>query len=172
VFDAGSDLRVRAEAYQRDYTYMQSKTLTVSMRNIATAESANYTLEQEKPGFYSGTIPATEIGTFEITAVADDSGLADWVPDDVAMRRIDVRLPQSELQRPEANYNTLRELAIEKDRFLPLREIDALADRIPIAQSTLSTEVPHTLWNTMAVLILLGLLLLTEWTLRKWYNMM
>jgi hypothetical protein len=50
--------------------------------------------------------------------------------------------------------------------------MDSLGDRIPPARTTAVTEMPHTLWDTLFMLVLIGALLLAEWTLRKVFHMM
>jgi len=91
--------------------------------------------------------------------------------DDVAPKRIEVRLPEEEFKRPEANYQMLKELAEEESRFLRIWEIDQLDRRVPPDRLTASQEKQYPIWNKMAVLVLLGVLLLAEWTFRKLKNM-
>jgi hypothetical protein len=171
-FDAGSDIRVRVEAYNRDFTPMEAESFTVLMTREGTEESAAHVLRPTKPGFFEGTILADRTGSFELTAKAAGDGPADWLDEDVATRRVQVQLPQEELRRPEANFQTLRELAGGDERFLPIHRLDALAALIPPGKLTSTHEVPHTIWNTMFALILLGVLLLAEWVVRKIFNMM
>jgi len=171
-FDAGSDIRVRVEAYDRDFAPMRSKMLTLAMRSVGEEKGTEYVLETDKPGSYTGMIPADRVGMFELDAVKDDSGQADWMPEDVAMRRIEISLPQEEFRRPEANFEALVELAGSSDRFVRLSDVESLADKIPAGVLAVPAEVTHPIWNTKFMLILLGLLLLVEWVFRKLYHMM
>ena len=171
-FDAGADIRVRVEAYDRDFAPLRSKTLTLAMRSVGEEKGTEYVLETDKPGSYTGIIPADRVGMFEIDAVADDTGQADWMPEDVAVRRIEICLPQEEFRRPEADRDALIELAGSTERFVRLAEVESLADKIPAGVLTVPTEVAHPIWNTRFMLMLLGLLLLVEWVFRKLYHMM
>ena len=171
-FDAGSEIRVHVEAYDREFTPLRSKTLTLAMRSAGEEKGTEYTLEAEKPGNYTGILPADRVGLFELDAVGDEDGQADWMPEDVAIRRIEISLPQEEFRQPEANREVLRELAGSPERFVVLADIESLAARIPPGVSRVATEVTHTIWNTKLMLLLLGLLLLVEWTLRKVFHMM
>ena len=171
-FDAGSDIRVRVEAYDRDFAPMRSKTLTLAMRSVGEEKGAEYVLETDKPGSYTGIIPADRVGMFEIDAVADQTGQADWVPEDVAVRRIEIDLPQEEFRKPEANREALIELAGSAERCVRLADAEKLGEMIPAGVLTVPAEVTHPVWNTKFMLMLLGLLLLVEWVFRKLYHMM
>lgn len=182
VFDAGSDIRVRVEAYNRDFSPMEGNAFTVTLARAGgagegapttgpAADATDYTLQKTKDGFFEGTVPATRTGTFVVKAKANAAGQADWLEEDVSPRRIEVRLPEEEFRRPEANFQTLRELAGDDARFLRLADIDQLPQKVPAARQTSTSEVPHTIWNSWFTLLLLGSLLLTEWTLRKLFNM-
>jgi hypothetical protein len=172
LYDAGAEVRVRVEAYDRDFAPMKTKSLTLEMRAIGGAQSSSHTVTAEKPGFYTGIIPADRTGMFELDAKADAEGRTDWTAEDVALRRIEIRLPKEEFNRPEANADTLKELAGSPERFVTLAAVDSLVEKIPPAKVTVVSEVTHTIWNTMGMLVLLGVLLLTEWVLRKLWHMM
>ena len=171
-FDAGSDIRVRVEAYDRDFAPMRSKTLTLAMRSVGEEKGTEYVLETDKPGSYTGIIPADRVGMFEIDAVADETEQADWMPEDVAVRRIEIDLPQEEFRRPEANREALIELAGSDERCVRLADVGKLCGLIPAGVVTVPTEITHPIWNTKFMLMLLGLLLVVEWVFRKLYHMM
>jgi hypothetical protein len=171
AFDAGSEIGVRVEAYSRDFTPLPAKSLSVQMTREGTQETAEYQLQSTKPGFFEGAIPADRVGVFQITARAKPESPDQWLEEDVSTRRVEIRLPQEELRRPEADYATLREMAGSDDRFLKLSELDRLPQRLPSEKRVAVIEVPHALWNTMFMLVMLGVLLLTEWTVRKLYNL-
>jgi len=173
TFEAGTDLRLRVEAYNRDFTPMAGKTFTVTLEPAGDTpgKPLDVVLNATRDGIYEGATPADRTGAFLVKAKANASGLADWVEEDVAVRRIEIRLPQEEFKRPEANFAALRDIAADESRFITLGQIDTLAARIPAAKQTHVTETPHTIWNSYLVLITLGLLLLTEWALRKLYHM-
>lgn len=169
VFDAGSEIRVRVEAYNREFAPLEDKTFTVRLAPLDGGEATEYVLPAVKEGFFEGVIPAARTGRFEIVPKADAAG--EWSAEDVAVKRIEVRLPEEEFRRPESDRQALRELAGDESRALAIAQVDALADRIPSGRLTTVTEVPRSLWNTLAALSLLGVLLLAEWALRKVYNM-
>jgi hypothetical protein len=171
VFDAGSDIDVRIEAYNRDFTAMDVKSLTVEMRAADGAKAASRAIPKEKPGFFRGTLPADREGTFHLYVKSDDTGLSDWTAEDVSARRLQVRLPQAEFLKPEADYQSLRDAAVKGDRFLLLHEVDKLAERVPTGTIATTTSVPVPLWSTPAMLAVLGILILTEWVLRKVFHM-
>jgi hypothetical protein len=171
-FDAGADIEVRVEAYNRDMNPLEAKALVVEMRPLEGGPGQRHTLRRERPGLYAGAIRAERLGAFELDAVSDEAGAADWSPQDVSTRRIEVRLPQAEFHRQEADYAALRELAGSDSRFLLLHEADTLAERIVPSRSETTSEVSHPIWSTKFTLLLFGVLLLTEWTLRKVYKMM
>jgi hypothetical protein len=172
VFDSGTEIEARVEAYTRDMNPMDAKGLILDVRSLESGDITKHPLRRERAGLYVGSIRLDRVGAYELDVKTDDKGASDWTPDDVAARRIGVRLPQAEFWKPEADYDALRALATNADGFLHLDEVDALADRIPEGKTTAIMDVAHALWSTKFMLILLGLLLLTELTLRKWFNMM
>jgi hypothetical protein len=171
-YEAGSEIEVRVEAATRDYDPLDAKALVLEMRPVGGGAAATCPLRRERPGAFRGLIRADRVGTFELDVTRDDAGQADWVAEDVAVRRISVLLPQAEFKRPEADFAALRALAGDPDRFVPLPAIDTLAGKIPRGKTAAVTEVPLTLWDTLFMLGLVGGLLLSEWTLRKVFHMM
>jgi hypothetical protein len=175
AFDAGTEIRVRVEAYNQDFTPMQAKSFPLIMAPLANAaatkpsgRATEFELSSSKTGFYEGNVLAERTGMF---LLRPKPGAGDWLEDDVAPKRIEVRLPEEEFKRPEANYQMLKELAEEESRFLRIWEIDQLDRRVPPDRLTASQEKQYPIWNKMAVLVLLGVLLLAEWTFRKLKNM-
>ena len=171
AFVVGSKIRVRVEAYNRDFTPLEAKAFRVRMTRVGSDPYTEHVLQAERPGFFEGSVLADRTGQFKLHAVPDPGAAALWTEEDVLPRRIEVRLPQGERLRPEANYQTLRALAGEESHFLPVHEIDRLPPRVPLAKLTSVQEVPRMAWNTMFLLVVLGTLLLTEWTIRKIFNM-
>jgi hypothetical protein len=173
TFDAGSDIEVRVEAYNRDLNPLDVAGLVLEMRPLeAAAAPLRQTIRRDRLGLYVGALRAERVGTFELDVVSDDKGGTDWTPEDVSTRRIQVQLPQAEFLRPEADHDAMRELAGDERRFVPLHRIGDLPGRIPPGRISITTESPHPLWSTKVMLILFGALLLAEWTLRKVFKMM
>jgi hypothetical protein len=169
-FDAGSDVEVRVEAHDRDLQPLGANGLWLEVRPLDGGEGARHLLRRDRPGHYVGVVRAQRVGAFELTVRSDDKGNADWTEQDVSPRRIQVRLPQAEFLRPEADFDSLRELAGDESRFAPLHEVSRLS--VPSGKRSLTSEEPHPLWSTRLTLILGGALLLLEWTLRKANKMM
>jgi hypothetical protein len=172
AFDAGSDIEVRIEASNPDLNPLEAKGVILDVRPLEGGESARHTIRRERPGVYSGAIRADRVGAYELDVKSDDTGAKDWTAQDVSTRRIQIRLPQAEFHRPEADTEALRELAGDDSRFVPLNELATLSAKIKPDPLAITTESPHPLWRTKAMLLLLGVLLLAEWTLRKIYKMM
>ena len=186
TFDTGAEIRVRAEAYDREFEPLKADTFKVRLTNLATGESTEHTLQASKrgaadaaapeaaaarEGLYEGIIPADRTGTFEIRPAPGEGTASDWTEEDVAARRIEIRLPQEEFRRPEADWQAMRQLADEDARFLRIAEIGKLAALVPPGKATSTSEVPRPIWNTLPALLVVGLLLLAEWAVRKVYNM-
>lgn len=187
TFDTGSQIRVRVEAYDREFEPLKADTFTVRLTDLATGEATEHTLQASKrgsaaggagpdaaaarEGLYEGVILADRTGTFEIRPAADAGVATNWTEEDVAVRQIEIRLPQEEFRRPEANWQAMRELADDDARFLRIGEIDKLAALVPPGTVTSVSEVPRPIWNSLPALLLVGALLLAEWVVRKVYNM-
>jgi hypothetical protein len=172
TFDAGTEIPVRVEAYNKDMNPMDAKGLVLEARSLDAARITKHTLRRERPGVYTGSIRLDRVGAYDLDVKSDDKGAADWTPEDVATRGINVRLSQVEFWRPESDFDAMRSLASVENGFLRLHEVDALADRIPEGKTLAVNETLHPLWSTKFMLILIGMLFLLEWTLRKWFNMM
>ena len=171
TFDAGTEIRVRVEAYNRDYTPMEGKTFTVAVASVDGQSAVDCVLQGVRGGFYEGTFLADRTGTFEIRPKGSTTGQADWLEEDVATRRIEVILPEEEFRRPEADFQTLRQLCGDESRFLRVHELDQLPNRLAATRQMQVTESLYPVWNSWASLAVLGSLLLTEWTLRKMRHM-
>lgn len=171
VFNAGSEIRVRVQAYNRDFTPLTGKTFTVTMAPANSKQGTDHTLGATRDGFYEGVIPAERTGAFQILPKANAQGNVDWSDEDVAPKRLEIRLPEEEFSKPQANYEMLKELAGDAERFFTLEQIDNLPGKVPQARQVSVHEEPFPIWNRMWVLILLGTLMLGEWTLRKIYHM-
>jgi hypothetical protein len=172
TFDAGSDIEVRVEAYNREENPLETKGLVLEMRPLEGGSPSLHVARRERPGLFVGAVRAGRVGGYEVGVKSDESGAADWTPEDVSPRRVQVRLPQAEFHRLEADHDALRELAGNAARFRPLHELDDLAGKIPPGKISTASEAPHPLWSTPLTLLLFAVLMLTEWTLRKVYKMM
>jgi hypothetical protein len=102
-----------------------------------------------------------------------------WVasPDDPLLRaslagdvseRIEVALPQDELRRPETDHESLRALASETGGVV-VEPVDtaSLTDRFPNRQLRVRSERSESLWDTPLALLLVLLLVTSEWVGRR-----
>jgi hypothetical protein len=70
------------------------------------------------------------------------------------------------------NEALLRRLAtISGGEFFPLEEIDSVPSRMSQIRESIVTEVEDDLWDSPALLAIFALLVILEWSLRK-YRMM
>lgn len=101
------------------------------------------------------------------TASPDDPLLSATLEGDVG-ERIEVALPQDELRRPETDHEALRALATETGGVV-VEPIDAssLTDRFPNRQLRVLTERSESLWDTPLALLLVLLLVTSEWIGRR-----
>jgi hypothetical protein len=172
TYDAGTDIDVRIEAYSKEMNPLETAALVLESQSLDNGETRRHTIRRERPGLFTGTIRADRIGSYEFDVKTDAAGASDWTTEDVATRRVQVKLPQAEFWRPEADFEAMKSLAGTADGFFQLHEMDLLADRIPQGKSRTIVEVPHPVWNTKLMLLIFGILLLGELTLRKWHSMM
>ena len=172
TYDAGTDVDIRIEAYNKEMNPLDAPGLVLESRSLDSDRTTRHTIRRERPGLFTGSIRPDRVGSYELDVKTDAAGAADWASEDVATRRIQVRLPQAEFWRPETDVDALKALAGTAERFVHLHEIDSLADRIPPGKARVMVETPHSVWNTQLLLLIFGVLLLGELTLRKWHNMM
>ena len=169
-FSVGDELRLRVEAYDRDYRPLDAETFTVEMIDRGSGKARKITLrpdpKKKAKGHYEAQVKLIEIGTFELTAMRGDPTRADAV----AGKTITVTLPQEEFRHPEADLDTMRTLAPE-GMFLQTHEADRLAELVPAGKLTVSRDVLRDLWDVPLTLALLVLLLGVEWVVRKKHNM-
>ena len=182
-FSIGEELRIRVEAYDRQYRPLEDKTFQVDMINAATKEVVRTIVcepeTRRKPktnggeagteqvkGRYQVNLPLKTVGTFELTAKRDDP----TYKGEVSEKTITVALPQEEFRHPEASPETLRGIAPE-GRFMDIADSDRLAKLVPPGKMTVYHDVPHDLWDVPLAIILIVTLLAIEWILRKRYNM-
>ena len=169
-FSVGDEMRLRVEAYDRDFRPLDEETFQVEMidRKSGTGHKIDLRPDAKKKakGHYEASVKLKEIGAFELTALRGDPSHADIV----AGKTISVTLPQEEFRHPEADLATMR--AIARDgTFLHAHEADQLNQVIPAGKLTVFNEVPRDLWDVPMTLAVLVILLGAEWLFRKKYNM-
>lgn len=169
-FTVGEKMRVRVEAYDRDYKPLDRKTLKVDLVETTTGTSRTITLrldaKKKAGGHYEASVRLSDIGVFELTAMKDDPAYKG----EVAGKTITVTLPAEEFIHPEADPATLETIASE-ERFMAVQDSDRLIRLIPPGKMTVFNDVPHELWDVPLAIILVVTLLAVEWILRKKHNM-
>jgi hypothetical protein len=177
TFDLRAEIHVRLEAYTRNFAPLEGKKFTVSMTPVEGGAATTHVLQgTNKPGIYEGTIQPKQTGTYDIAPEGDENDRRDWEAGEVAVKQIEVRLPEEEFRRPEANYQALRELLAKGDRFLTIQDFQSLAQKIRPSEEFSIDRRDFTWlnsgWNAAVFLGLLALLLVTEWIVRKLTQMM
>ncbi len=169
-FDAGSDIDVQASVYREDFLPLDEPTFTVEMVNVETGEAQELELQavEGKPGRYRKVLGAADKGAYELTALREYANRDDLV----SSKRITIEVPRGEALRPEADEMVLRAMARPRtEHFLRLSEVERLGELIPPGRRTSVDELSRELWDSKLTLLLIVLLLGTEWILRKRYNM-
>ncbi len=170
-FSAGSRITIDVEAYDENYQRLETPDGTFAVQKVdtATGEAEEITARsvEGQPGVYRAEVVASETGTFEFTAMRDQPNAAELV----SSKRVVVELPKAEAARTEANARTLLTLASRDENALTLDEVDRLGTLIKSGRMTATEEKPDKLWDSYLMLILVVLLLTTEWIVRKKYNM-
>jgi hypothetical protein len=119
----------------------------------------------QQAGNYKGTFRPKAAGKYEI-------GIQEAGETPVVSRPFMVKLPSVEFDHPEMNEALLRRLAtISGGEFFPLEEIDSVPSRMSQIRESIVTEVEDDLWDSPALLAIFALLVILEWSLRK-YRMM
>jgi len=169
-FTVGETLRVKVEAYDRDYSPLKDAKFAVDMIGAdgGTVEKIElHPAHKDKPdGRYEGEVTLKELGTFQLTAKRDDPSFENMV----FGKTVTVVLPEEERRNPEADPARLQTIA-KGDRFLWIQQADELPRRVPVGRLTLFEFEPEDLWDTPAVIVLVVGLLAVEWILRKKHNM-
>ncbi|MCD4699358.1 MAG: hypothetical protein K8R91_02150, partial [Phycisphaerae bacterium] len=169
-FAVGEKMRLRVEAYDRDYKPLDKETLQVDIVESTTGEVRTITLsldaKKKARGHYEAPVTLKDVGVFELTAMRDDPSYKG----EVAGKTITVTLPAEEFIHPEAAPAILKTIASE-ERFMVVHDSDRLTRLILPGKITVFNDVPHELWDVPLAIILVVLLLAAEWVLRKKHNM-
>ncbi|HDZ20817.1 hypothetical protein LCGC14_0269020 [marine sediment metagenome] len=179
-FVAGRPITIEVEAYDEAFAPVRARTFDVEMIDTETGQRHTITLAavdpEKQPGYFKGDIDETVTahqGRYRLTAMVDDPN-ADQI---VAAKEIVIELPQAESLNKEAGEATMRLIgsrsiaAGSNEAFLPLRQIDKLAEWIPPGRKRSILELPRELWDTRLALLLIVALLTAEWILRKKHNL-
>ena len=164
-FIVGQKLKIRVEAYGRNYEPLTDEKFLLEMVNTNTGKSQQLTLKRGKSkGRYETTVTLKEVGRYKLMA-----SQAEFKKEGIT-KTITVTLPEEEFIHPEADPATLETIA-PGERFMMINQADRLMKLIPRGKTTIFRDVPHDLWDVPLILALLVMLLAAEWILRKKYNM-
>jgi hypothetical protein len=168
-FSAGDRITVEVEAYDENFKPLEAPNFKVDMVDTDTQKSESIVLDAvpAKAGRFKGTIRASRVGTFELTALHGDP----LAREKVQAKTLRVELPKAEATRTEADLATMESLATRPENFLRIADIDKLPKLIPSDRKTAVRQVPRELWSSNFALVLIVGLLTAEWILRKKYNM-
>ncbi len=174
-FAPGERVTVEVEAYDDSFKPLQAEKFTLQMiknEEDGPAEVRELELDavEDRPGRFRKTMVVKELGSFTLTAFADDPQQSQKVDP----KTIEFVQPTAEDIRPEADPQIMRSVATDPRRgYVHIENLDKLAgpDGIPAGRLQTMTEDAKTLWDTQAMLLVILLLLVIEWALRKKYNM-
>jgi len=124
--------------------------------------------QPESPSVFEGDLHRAENGTYHAwiaTPAFNES------PPATDFR---VEIPRQELKRRSLDRRDLvRTAKITHGRYVSIAEADDLPDDIPAGHPVpLQSQHPIPLWNRWELLLLFGLVLLSEWLLRKRYRLL
>jgi len=179
-FAAGRPITIEVEAFDEAFSPLREMTFDVQLVDVDTGQIETITLAavdaDDQPGAYKGQIDSAitaRTGTYRVTALMDHPHAAEIVDD----KEIIVELPQAEALNRQANETVmqtigLRSLAGRGQRgAIGLTQIDQLSEWIPSGRRRSIRDLPRELWDSRLMLILMISLLITEWIVRKTYNM-
>ncbi len=181
-YNIGTEIKIKARAFTEKYQPVTSETFTVYLiKQSEPGKQREIQLQAEKlageAGRFAGTVVIEEPGNYEITALAPSQRA-----DRVSAKQLEITAPEDEKKRPEADPDQLHQAATgasqsglgresQSDNFLNIWEIGDLEDEFEEHMEPLRTEFRKELWDTPLALLLVVILLATEWILRKKYNM-
>ena len=190
-FTADKRITVEVEAYdpKNDYKPLDAEVFILLMDR---ADGKDKTVEikldpvANKPGMFRATIDAPPAGTYDLVP-KEDLGANGGAGSNRAIKRITITPQQIEREHRQADPRTMMTLAPRLDNFIPIHEIDMLAERIkqvelarrkklaaipkPAPPPPKVDKITKTLWDCRLSLLLVVVMLTVEWILRKRYNM-
>jgi len=185
-FTIDKPVTVDVEAYDGNFKPEKAKTYTVEVWDIAgklPVKVSDLTLNQAietvmadvpgskepkveshaKPGRYTGQFEPPHVGKYEIRVA---------VKEICQPKQIEVTMKGDEFLRTETDEETMKTLVRDKaDRFMRISAIDNLSEMIPPSRIISIEQKSHELWDIPLLLIVLLVLFVAEWILRKKYNM-
>jgi len=174
-FSADKRIKVEVDAYDpsNDYKPLEAKKFVMLLDPVETGRTTRQlTLKpvEGRPGHFEVTIDAPAVGKYDLVPKQMPGGESNQ--SERVVKRIIVEAPRAEHERTEADEQTMRSLASEPGNYyLPIHEIDKLADLVPLKKRHKVIRTPKTLWDCNLSLVLIVFLLTIEWIIRKKNNM-
>ena len=178
-FVAGTPITVEAQASDEAFVPLATDSLELTLVNLDTGDEQPIMLTAVNPdvaGQFGGTISediTAHCGNYRLTARGDSPDFEQ----NVAFKDIVIELPLAESRRKEADEEAMRTIgsrasAAGRDgNFLYMHDVDRLAELIPPGRRTTVHKQPRELWDSNLALLLIVVLLSTEWIIRKKHNM-
>ncbi|MBI5724132.1 MAG: hypothetical protein HZA50_09260 [Planctomycetes bacterium] len=190
VFDAGKEINVTVEAYGDDAKPLSLKGETYKVDMLVRQEDGSgkvvHTIDLKpvmepggkiREGWFQGTIPpeyTRTSGEYELTSnelrlkyAADPDKLAQRV----AAKVVKLEKPRAEAIKSEADPDTMANIASKPEYAMKIFQVEDLLTKIAREKLRADREQTDPLWDTNMCLMLIVLLLVAEWIIRKVYNM-
>ena len=132
----------------------------LELRPVTNEASAEQTSARQR--VYRATWRPTDAGTLELRVNEPALDALDL------RRRVDVFAPDDELREPRPDHQRLARLASQTGgAVVPVDQLDRLPQLVPNRDRRIPNDVSEPLWDSPLVLIVVLVLLTTEWVLRK-----
>jgi hypothetical protein len=167
-YSVGEAVIVEARLLGPQHLPLDAKEVQATV-SVSGAAGTALTLKQQenRPGWYRGQFVPSELGPH---AVRIELPGADGTSPASIRAEVRVGRPELEFQRPELDRESLQLLASQSagGKYLDIDELDQLPSLIPSKTTSLVVTGPPTpLWDRWWTLVLLVILLGTEWLVRK-----
>jgi hypothetical protein len=168
-YDLDETVTFEVRAYDEKYKPLTDDTFTVIL-DPADPDEKEIQIPLEAvdkanaPGKYRGAFEPEREGTYTVTALSKEQR-----KDRVSEKRLIVTVPEAEKKQPQADEKRMHRLAGD-GRALNITDIHELRN-LPHGRREVPNDINKELWDTPLMLLIIALLLCTEWILRKKYNM-
>ena len=167
----GQPVQVEVEIRDTQLSAEQGDTLPLVLTSADGEVVARFGATRLAPGVdvFEGSIVPPRAGQFAVTA-------ANYTPPDgkpAPAVRIEVQPADLEARRPEADHGLLERLAFGTGgKLLELDTLPVEFAALPDRSVQIPDDIVEPLWDSKLVLILFGLLISTEWVLRKLWGLL
>jgi hypothetical protein len=171
---------VRAQIATRELEPLVAAEVTMDVvRPDGGLDTVGLFADPARPGQFAGEISVRQEGTWRLAVDPDGGG------EPVLTKRIQVRVPDREKERPERNDSLLSDLAgstggryfVGAQAALAMEKSAGTGDSAPVpalaavlkdrTQTSFVNDSPHTLWDNQWILLVCSGLLCLEWLIRR-----